>query len=260
LKIEDLAFVPGDALGSGSFGIVYLRLLNGVKVAYKKFDRKHGTQIKVILKEAILMKNFDHPNIMKLLGIVTNLDNMGFVMDYYEEGSLYDHLHKKNNRLNAQDVKSLILGIISGMAYIHSKQIVHRDLKSPNILMKGMTPVICDFGVARELDDSTLMSTYEGSVAWMAPEIMRREKYDNKCDVFSFAMVLWECANNLIPYLNKNAEEIKKEYGENGKRLPVLAKPNPAINYSIQTLIKRCWTHDPSERPSFSDLLNYNLN
>jgi len=119
----------------------------------------------------------------------------------------------------------------------------------------GKNPVICDFGMSREFDQSLLMSTYLiGTPSWTAPEILRREKYDNKCDVYSFALILWEMLSNSIPYQEiTSLEDLKKQVGILGYR-PKLTSAKSDV---IANLIMICWDQDPLKRPSFSKIRQF---
>jgi len=240
-------------IGSGSYGTVYVREYFGDLVAYKKLNLSNTVSIKEFLKEALLLERLKQGNIIRFLGVVSELKYFGYVMEYCEEGSLSNLIHRKKTVLSSDKIEKLSNGIVNGMKYLHSRNIVHRDLKSENILIKNNhSPIICDFGFAKTLEKST-MSTYRvGSILWQAPEIMRRERYDSKCDVYSFGIILWEMINNQIPY--SNIPNIYQKVGVEGFRPPIQINPKSNASEKIKNLIQICWDQIPSKRPNFSEL------
>jgi len=145
------------------------------------------------------------------------------------------------------------------MNYLHSKKIVHRDLKSPNILLKKrLNPVICDFGMSKIINhDEPQINSYDvGSYHWMAPEIIRKQKYDSKCDIYSFALVVWEMINNKIPYSEINlVSDMEKKIGIEGHRPPLLLDNKIQISNKIKQVIERSWIQNPAERLAFSEII-----
>jgi len=157
-----------EAIGSGSYGEVYIRQYKEEKVAFKKFKLIPGLPPTEILKEVKIMKNLSHQNIVRMIGVVAdpNSNKYGLVMEFYENGSLFNLIHNKKTKLNSEEIEMIAKGIIEGMNYLHSNKIVHRDLKSENILLKNGSAIICDFGFSKILDKPQ-MSTYQvGSLLW----------------------------------------------------------------------------------------------
>ncbi|XP_066168456.1 serine/threonine-protein kinase STY46-like [Oryza sativa Japonica Group] len=124
-------------------------------------------------------------------------------------GSLYDFLHKQHNVLDLPTLLKFAVDLCRGMCYLHQMGIIHRDLKSANLLMdKDHVVKVADFGVAHFQDQGGNMTAETGTYRWMAPEIqlccwskvINHQPYDNKADVFSFAIVLWELITSKIPY------------------------------------------------------------
>jgi len=247
-----------NAIGSGAYGSIFIRKYYGMTIAFKKIPSMDIDSI----KEALTLNKLKHENIVRIFGVVTDPQNFGICMEYLPEGSLYDYLHKNKKTFRNDEIQNLVLGMIHGMSYLHANHVVHRDLKSPNVLLKrninNLTSVICDFGMSRFINTNEDMDTFRiGSRLWNAPEILRGERYNNKCDVYSFALIVWELINGVLPYkdLNLSQNDLVKEIAQNGRRSQVLIKPNSNITKVITEIIKMCWNQDPSLRPSFVEIL-----
>uniref|UniRef100_A0A0E0LQC0 Protein kinase domain-containing protein n=1 Tax=Oryza punctata TaxID=4537 RepID=A0A0E0LQC0_ORYPU len=169
------------------------------------------------------------------------------VRKYMPGGNLYDFLHKQNNVLNLVMILRIAISVSKGMDYLHRNNIIHRDLKTANLLMGYHQVVkIADFGVARQGNQEGQMTAETGTYRWMAPEIINHKPYDNKADVFSFAIVLWE----LVPY--DNMTPLQAALGvRQGFRLEIPSSVNPRLS----KLIQRCWDEDPDVRPRLSSNL-----
>jgi len=208
-----------------------------------------------LIQEAMEMEKLEHENIAKLFGVVCNDPKaIGIVMQFYGKGSLYAKLHEEKRVYSTSEIKSLALGLINGMEYLHAEGIIHRNLKSSNVLLKEKSvPVIGDYGMARYMD-LTDQRDNVGSLLYTAPEIMRGEQYDGKCDVYGFGLILWELINNSIPFCDISPFELVQSVGIEGYRSPLLLKPNSEASIEIKVLLQVCWSQNPTRRPSFSEL------
>jgi len=171
------------------------------------------------------------------------------VMEYYDKGTLYDFLHE-DGELDWVRRWKLALEAAKGINHLHHCQppIFHRDIKSLNFLMSHESHLrLADFGL------STLRSSEKGNaeesvgtVFWMAPELFKSEaKYTEKCDVYSYGMVLWEIMSREVPYSNSSIEMVKANVAD-GERLEIQDSCPPLFS----ELIKECWHQDPGKRPS----------
>ncbi|MCL7039707.1 hypothetical protein MKW94_005497, partial [Papaver nudicaule] len=134
-----------------------------------------------------------HKNVVRFIGACTKFPNLCIVTEYMPGGSLYDFLHKHHNVLGLSLLLEFAIDICKGMEYLHQKNIIHRDLKTANLLMDIDHVVkVADFGVARFQSQGGEMTAETGTYRWMAPEVINHQPYDQKADVFSFAIVLWE--------------------------------------------------------------------
>lgn len=165
-------------------------------------------------------------------------------------GSLYEYLHKNHVVLKLSQLLSFAIDVCKGMEYLHQNNIIHRDLKAANLLMDSDNVVkVADFGVARFQNNGGVMTAETGTYRWMAPEIINHQPYDQKADVFSFAIVIWELLTAKVPY--DTMTPLQAALGvRQGLRpeLPENAHPR------LLDLMQRCWVDIPSDRPSFSEI------
>ncbi|PIM98663.1 Tyrosine kinase [Handroanthus impetiginosus] len=259
LKIPWSDLVLKERIGAGSFGIVHHADWNGCDVAVKILMEQdfHASQFKEFLQEVAIMKRLRHPNIVLFMGAVTEPPNLSIVTEYLSRGSLYRLLHKPGARevLDEKRRLSMAYDVAKGMNYLHKHNppIVHRDLKSPNLLVdKKYTVKVCDFGLSR-LKANTFLSSKSaaGTPEWMAPEVLRDEPSKEKSDVFSFGVILWELATLQQPWANLNPAQVVAAVGFRGKRLEI----PPDMNPQVAAIIVSCWANEPWKRPSFSSIM-----
>lgn len=202
-------------------------------------------------KEISMLRNLRHDNIVKFLGSVVTDDKAAIIMEYVEREDLFTLLKKERAELqwNARG-KTIALGIALGLAALHSEGIVHRDLKSSNILItKSWTPKIADVGFSRQIDKARygLVSTVTGTrSAWTAPEVFRNNSYSFQTDIFSLGVVLWELYFQERPWETVNDMALMLKVAVNGERLELLNMKSD----SLKQLIGSCWYDQPSWRPA----------
>ncbi|KAG0549438.1 hypothetical protein BDA96_01G255800 [Sorghum bicolor] len=181
---EDL--VIGERIGFGSYGEVYHADWNGTEVAVKKFlDQEfYGDALDEFRCEVRIMRRLRHPNIVLFMGAVTRPPNLSIVSEYLPRGSLHKIIHRPNCEIDEKRRIKMALDVARGMNCLHTSvpTIVHRDLKSPNLLVDdNWTVKVCDFGLSR-LKHSTFLSSKStaGTPEWMAPEVLRNEQSNEK--------------------------------------------------------------------------------
>jgi serine/threonine protein kinase len=171
-----------------------------------------------------------------------------------ERGSLGDIIQHPQyaKQLDGPLVLRIATDITNGMAFLHSKRIIHRDLKSTNILLDlNWRAKVADFGASRMLSDSTL-TTLPGTARYSAPEVFRRQHYTEKADVYSFGMVLWEMASLRVdPFPECRWAADIGELVVEGRRPEIPANCPPLF----KVLIPKCWAQNAEERPTFADIL-----
>ncbi|KAL0316137.1 UNVERIFIED_CONTAM: Serine/threonine-protein kinase CTR1 [Sesamum radiatum] len=246
LKIPWSDLVLKETIGAGSFGTVHRAEWNGCDVAVKILMEQdfHAEQFKEFLREVAIMKRLRHPNIVLLMGAVMEPPRLSIVTEYLSRGSLYRLLHKPgaNEVLDERRRLSMAYDVAKGMNYLHKHNppIVHRDLKSPNLLVdRKYTVKVADFGLSR-LKANTFLSSKSaaGTPEWMAPEVLRDEPSNEKSDVYSFGVILWELATLQQPWGSLNPAQVVAAVGFKGKRLEIPRDMNP----QVAAIIEACWT------------------
>ncbi|KAK8880630.1 hypothetical protein M9Y10_003313 [Tritrichomonas musculus] len=259
-------------IGKGTFGYIRTALNKKdgkqyVVRIYDFLDYSKAAQQASIIQEALIYNTLNHPAIEKLCGInLHSFDDPNalkptFISEYYPKGSLNNILSAE--RQSMADIewnytKKLInlLGISHGMSYMHSKNIVHRNLKPSNILVDDhLYPIISDFRLVELCSKEEEMDEIMGTPLYMAPEIVKNEKYGPSVDVFSFSILAYEIVTGNEPYKEDGKFPRHFEFIRN-----VIAGERPTFSDEIKKpmkdLISKCWSEDPDERPSFSEIFD----
>ncbi|XP_065149188.1 mitogen-activated protein kinase kinase kinase 12 isoform X1 [Paramisgurnus dabryanus] len=238
-EISELQWV-----GSGAQGAVFLGKYHGEEVAVKKVRDIKETEIKHLRK-------LKHPNIITFKGVCTQAPCYCILMEYCAQGQLYEVL-RAGRKITPSLLVDWAMGIAGGMNYLHLHKIIHRDLKSPNMLITHDDLVkISDFGTSKELRDKSTKMSFAGTVAWMAPEVIRNEPVSEKVDIWSFGVVLWEMLTGEIPYKDVDSSAIIWGVGNNSLQLPL---PESCPD-GFKILLRQCWNCKPRNRPSFRQIL-----
>lgn len=251
---EDL--VLGERIGLGSYGEVYHADWKGVEVAVKKFlDQDFsGAALAEFKREVRIMRGLRHPNVVLFMGAVTRPPNLSIITEYLPRGSLYRLIHRPHSQIDEKRRIKMALDVAKGMHCLHASRptIVHRDLKSPNLLVdKNWNVKVGDFGLSR-LKHNTFLSSKStaGTPEWMAPEVLRNENSNEKCDVYSFGVILWELATLRLPWSGMNPMQVVGAVGFQNRRLDIPSNLDPLV----ARIIWECWQTDPNLRPSFAQL------
>ena len=208
-----------------------------------------------IPREVLILSSLpEHPHIITFYGISVNYPDLFIVTEFAEKGSLFNYLHKEKQVPTVDQSLAWALEVAQGMEHLHNHDIIHRDLKSANILLSSaMAAKLCDFGTARYLSHTTVQTREAGTHRWMAPEIMEQvdSKISKKCDLFSYGMVVYELFAHQVPFCDTPGDvfaSIKIAQGER-PQIP------PTIPQYLHSSLAACWETDPHKRPTFHDIV-----
>ncbi|XP_051991749.1 focal adhesion kinase 1-like isoform X4 [Xyrauchen texanus] len=248
----------GRCIGEGQFGDVhqgvYVSSENpSLSVAIKTCKNCTSDSVREkFLQEALTMRQFDHPHIVKLIGIITE-NPVWIIMELCTLGELRSFLQVKKYNLDLSTLILFAYQLSTALAYLESKRFVHRDIAARNVLVSSTDCVkLGDFGLSRYMEDSSYYKASKGKlpIKWMAPESINFRRFTSASDVWMFGVCMWEILMfGIKPFQGvKNNDVIGRI--ENGERLAM--PPNcPPTLYSLMT---KCWSYDPSKRPRFTEL------
>ncbi|XP_058866392.1 focal adhesion kinase 1 isoform X12 [Acipenser ruthenus] len=248
----------GRCIGEGQFGDVHQGVYMSsedpsMSVAIKTCKNCTSDSVREkFLQEALTMRQFDHPHIVKLIGVITE-NPVWIIMELCTLGELRSFLQVRKYNL---DLASLILfayQLSTALAYLESKRFVHRDIAARNVLVSSTDCVkLGDFGLSRYMEDSSYYKASKGKlpIKWMAPESINFRRFTSASDVWMFGVCMWEILMyGVKPFQGvKNNDVIGRI--ENGERLAMPHNCPPTL-YSLMT---KCWAYDPSKRPRFTEL------
>lgn len=253
-------------IGSGSFGNVY-------KIQEKETKKYYAAKVllgsneQFVDREIRILMCSNHPTIVKFIGYslkdFENNRNVTLILELAQNGSLtnlIEKIQKDETPTNFTNTSRqiILIGIARGMKYLHDRNIIHRDLKTANILLdENFFPLITDFGVSKYFDvGKTLEQTYHGgTLAYAAPEALGGEDYNQSVDVYSFAVVMFEVLTNSFAYPENRNQKVnffrftKKVIDENYRPQFTVDVKEP-----LKKLIEKCWSKNPEERPTFKDI------
>ncbi|XP_054829526.1 ephrin type-A receptor 6 isoform X2 [Eublepharis macularius] len=251
-------------IGAGEFGEVCSGRLKTpgkreIPVAIKTLKGGYvDRQRRDFLREASIMGQFDHPNIIRLEGVVTKSRPVMIVVEYMENGSLDSFLRKHDGHFTVIQLVGMLRGIASGMKYLSDMGYVHRDLAARNILVNSnLMCKVSDFGLSRVLeDDPEAAYTTSGGkipIRWTAPEAIAYRKFSSASDTWSYGIVMWEVMSyGERPYWEMSNQDVILSI-EEGYRLPA-PMGCPA---SLHQLMLHCWQKERNHRPKFTDIVSF---
>uniref|UniRef100_A0A673LER6 Tyrosine-protein kinase n=1 Tax=Sinocyclocheilus rhinocerous TaxID=307959 RepID=A0A673LER6_9TELE len=249
-----------SAFNNTNFGEVFSGRLRSdntpvaVKACRENLPAEHKNKF---LMEARILKQYDHPNIVKLIGVCTQKQPIYIIMELVQGGDFLTFLRTEGHDLKTKMLIKMAENVASGMAYLESKKCIHRDLAARNCLVGEESVVkISDFGMSRQEQDGVYSATggmKQIPVKWTAPEALNYGRYTTESDVWSFGVLLWETfSRGVTPYTlphNMSNQQTRDEV-ERGYRMPA---PNNCPD-EIYALMCQCWQYDPRNRPSFRKL------
>lgn len=245
-----------EQIGSGASGHVYtaIDMSTDEKIAVKMIDIRKQTKKILILTEISVMKKNKHPNVINYYdSYLVDNDQLWVIMEYLQFGPLTDLVTKLI--LREGQIAVIVKETLKAIEFLHSNKIIHRDIKSDNILLglEGQVKVI-DFGFCAQLNHSDeKRCTFAGSPYWLSPEIITRKAYDTKTDIWSLGILIIEMLEGAPPYLNE--APLKAIY-------LIAAKGKPRIDYErvspeLADFLDKCLNIDPGQRATASELLEH---
>ncbi|KAF0931364.1 hypothetical protein E2562_004504 [Oryza meyeriana var. granulata] len=204
--------------------------------------------------EVAFLSRLYHPNIVQFIAACKKPPVYCIITEYMSQGTLRMYLNKKDPySLSSETILKLALDISRGMEYLHAQGVIHRDLKSQNLLLNDeMRVKVADFGTSCLETRCQATKGNKGTYRWMAPEMTKEKPYTRKVDVYSFGIVLWELTTCLLPFQGMTPVQAAYAASEKNLRPPLSSSCSPVLN----NLIKRCWSANPARRPEFSYIVS----
>ena len=255
-EIDEKLLTYSEKIAQGAFGVLYLGQYCGQEVAVKVLktprNESHDDLKREFQQELSTLRKVHHKNVIQLIGAITKGPMLCLVTEFMHGGSMLSFLHK-NAPLKLSQIVKYSIGVTLGLDYLHKINIVHRDVKTANLLMDENDVVkIADFGVARVMAKDGVMTAETGTYRWMAPEVIAHQVYNHKCDVYSFAITLWELVTGGdIPYSGYTPLQAAVGVVQRGMRPTIPQSCHPVLAHTIQY----SWQADMNTRPEFEQIV-----
>ncbi|XP_076763681.1 serine/threonine-protein kinase Nek5 [Xylocopa sonorina] len=252
-------YIYETLLGQGTFGFVYLvrrkKDLKPFVIKEQILNNVNGLPIKSILEEVQCLHRLRHPNIVAYHGAWIEDNHSYILMEYATRCTLNDLIEKHRTPLKEEDALYLFSQVVLGVHHIHSKKILHRDLKPENIMLTGNNGDIVkigDFGVSKNFEESENLSIVSraGSFCYMAPEMLRGQPYDFKCDVWNMGVILYEMVTKRHPFPAMTLNEIVKMICEEKPR-----SLDKGASIAVVSLVSKMLRKRPNCRPNTDQLV-----
>lgn len=274
---DNVKWIKGALIGSGSFGSVYLALhsITGELMAVKQVempagppsatasnsDNKKRGMVEALKREIGLLRDLQHPNIVQYLGSSSDEEHLNIFLEYVPGGSVQALLNQYGP-LQEPLIRNFVRQILTGLAYLHDRDIIHRDIKGANVLVDNKGGIkISDFGISKRVEASSLLGgpnsnhrpSLQGSVFWMAPEVVKQTSYTRKADIWSLGCLVVEMFTGSHPYPDCSQLQAIFKIGNTGSSPTIPEKTSP----EAQDFLKRTFDHDHNKRPSADELLTH---
>ena len=255
-EIDEKLLTYSEKIAQGAFGVLYLGQYCGQAVAVKVLktskNENHEDVKREFQQELSTLRKVHHKNVIQLIGAITKGPLLCLVTEFMHGGSMLSFLHK-NAPLKLSQIVKYSIGVALGLDYLHKINIVHRDVKTANLLMDENDVVkIADFGVARVMSKDGAMTAETGTYRWMAPEVIAHQLYNHKCDVYSFAITLWELVTGGdMPYSGYTPLQAAVGVVQRGMRPTIPQSCHPVLAHTIQY----SWQADMNTRSEFEQIV-----
>ena len=270
---DDSKWMKGALIGQGSFGCVYLALhaVTGELLAVKQVeapnansnsqsDSRKKSMIEALKREISLLRDLRHPNIVQYLGCGSSAEYLNIFLEYVPGGSVQTMLNSYG-ALPEPLVRSFVKQILNGLSYLHNRDIIHRDIKGANILVDNKGTIkISDFGISKKLEATNILNgannnkhrpSLQGSVFWMAPEVVKQTSYTRKADIWSLGCLVVEMMTGTHPFPDCTQLQAIFKIG-GAKATPTI--PDHASD-EAKHFLNQTFEIDHNKRPSADDLM-----
>lgn len=273
-QFEEFAWIKGELVGRGSFGLVYLafNVTTGEMLAVKQVvvprgnTQTHSEGIDALHKEVETMKDLDHLNIVQYLGFEQKDNIYSLFLEYVAGGSILSCM-KLYGKFDEDLIKFITRQVLLGLEYLHSNGILHRDLKADNLLLEiNGTCKISDFGISKKSKDiyvNNAEMSMQGTVFWMAPEVIdnmvedRKQGYSAKVDIWSLGCVVLEMFAGKRPWSNEAVVSAIYKIGKTKLAPPIPEDIKHLVSADARDFINQCFTIDSEQRPTAKQLLEH---
>ncbi|MCO5558577.1 hypothetical protein L7F22_012162 [Adiantum nelumboides] len=248
----------GHKFASGAYSRIYFGKYKDCSVAVKmlrKPDNDKGISIRLDRQfnaEVNVLSRVHHRNVVKFIGACKKPPVCCIITEYLALGSVRSYLHYQPFPLALKLAVDMALDIARGMEYLHSQGVIHRDLKSENLVIaEDLCVKITDFGAACIEWESSPMTDDFGTYRWMAPEMISKKRFSKKADVYSFGIVLWELLTGHVPFEDYTPVQAAFAVVHKHARPPLPLNCPSTLGY----LLQECWHADPDKRPHFTKVV-----
>ncbi|KAK0411354.1 hypothetical protein QR680_005612 [Steinernema hermaphroditum] len=241
-------------IGKGNFAKVKLakHVPTGLEVAIKIIDKTalNPSSLQKLYREVKIMKQLDHPNIVKLYQVMETDQTLYLVMEYASGGEVFDYL-VAHGRMKEKEARAKFRQIVSAVQYLHQKNIIHRDLKAENLLLDGdMNIKIADFGFSNHFFVGNKLDTFCGSPPYAAPELFQGKKYDGpEVDVWSLGVILYTLVSGSLPFDGQNLKELRERVLRGKYRIPFY------MSTDCENLLKKFLVLNPARRGTLEAIM-----